>query len=402
MRKLVVLTAALIVVVAACSDSKSSTTSSGNTSSGGTYTVQLDPKTNAFNGEFGAFLPDALSAHPGDTVKFDLTHFSGVPHTVTFGTLVNQAVTKLDQLGPQAIPEQQENTPEMLNLPDVFPHKSPTSGPPDANQSAGQACFLANGVPPLSLTGSAPACPKVAQPDFDGTQSFYNSGLLMKDGASFTMKLANSIKPGTYSFICLVHRGEMTAKLTVAAPGASIPSPSDVNAAGTKQFNDLVAAATPAAQASQGASADKAELGTGDPQHPNVVVAQFGPKTVSIPVGGSVTWNEFAFHTLAIGATDADVGILSTAADGSVHLAKGGAPVGFPIPADLGDFPPPTGSGPTVVDLGTYDGTGYKNTGASGSVPPRFLSFKLTFSKAGTYEVRCLLHLDMKGEVKVG
>lgn len=405
MRKISVIAAAMALLAVGCSKSSTSSSSGSTTTSAAAtsqqYSVQIDGKTNAFTGEFGSFFPNSLSVHAGDALQFQLPSFSGVPHTVTFGTLVDKAVAKIDQLGPQALPDAQENSPEMLNLPDVFGHKNPTNGPPDANQSAAQPCYLATGVPPLSLTGSAPACPKAAEPEFDGTQAFFNSGVLGKDGASFTMKIAASTKPGTYSFICLIHRGGMTGKVTVAGPGASIPAPSDVATAGKKQFDDLVTAVTPAAQAAQKSTPDKATLGTGDPAHPEAVVAEFGPKSISIPVGGSVTWNEYAFHTLTFGATDADVGVISTAADGSVHLTKAGAPVGFNIPPNLSEFPPPANSKPTLVDLGTYDGTGFKSTGITGSVPPLFIAFKLTFTKAGTYVVRCLVHPDMKGEIKV-
>lgn len=403
---MVVAVLALVAVGCGKSNDKTSSDTTPTTAAAAgpkQYAVQLDGKADAFNGEFANFFPNTLSVHPGDTLQFNLPRFSGVPHTVTFGTLVDKAVAKIDQLGPTATPDAQENSPELLNLPDVFTHKNPTNGPPDANQSAGQPCYLATGVPPLSLTGSAPACPKVTQPDFDGTQAFYNSGVLGKDGATFSMKISANAKPGTYSFICLIHRGGMTGKLTVAAAGTTVPSPADVTAAGAKQQSDVIAAATPAAQAAQKLTATGAALGTGDPvKAPSVVVAEFGPKSLSIPVGGSVTWNEFAFHTLSFGATDADVGVLTTAADGSVHFAKGGAPAGFNVPASLGEFPPPANAKPTLVDLGSYDGTGYKSTGITGSVPPLFVSFKLTFTKAGTYVVRCLVHPDMKGEIKVG
>jgi plastocyanin len=405
MRRVGFIAIVAVLVATGCGSSTKETTTATTTGTAATgaqqFTVNLDGKTDAFNGEFGSFFPNTLSAHPGDTVKFALPRFSGVPHTVTFGTLVDSAVAKLDQLGPTALPDAQENAPEMLNLPDVFPHKN-AQGQPDANQSAGQPCYMDSGVPPLSLTGSAPACPKVAQPDFTGTQSFYNMGLLAKDGDSVSMKLAPTIKPGTYSFICLIHRGVMTAKLTVAPAASSVPSPADVTAAGTQQFNQQVTGVTPAAKAAQQTTPDKAALGTGDPKYPSAVVAEFGPKSISIPVGGSVTWNEFAFHTLAFGATDADVGALSKAPDGSVHLGKGGAPVGFTVPPNLFEFPPPPNGKPVLVDLGNYDGTGYHNTGITGSVPPQFVAFKVTFTKAGTYTVRCLVHPDMKGEIKVG
>jgi plastocyanin len=300
------------------------------------------------------------------------------------------------------LPAAQENTPEMLNLPDVFPH-GPPQGPPKPNQSAAQPCFLGTGVPPLALGGGAPACPKATQPAFDGTQAFFNSGMLTEDGDSFKVKLSSDIKPGDYSMICLIHRGTMTATMTVAPKADTVPSPDDVTAAGKKEFDALVAKVKPAAEAAQKATADKAALGTGDPTVPNVVVAEFGPKTISIPVGGSVTWNEFAFHTLSFNATDADVGVVSKQADGSWALApKSGPPIGFTVPPAAFIFPPADNAKPLLADLGSFNGDGFKSTGITGSVPPQFIAFKVTFTKPGTYTVRCLVHPDMKGDVKVG
>jgi plastocyanin len=194
----------------------------------------------------------------------------------------------------------------------------------------------------------------------------------------------------------------MTAKVTVAAKGDTIPSPSDVTAAGKTEFDGLVSKEKGPATAAQSNTADKATLGTGDPTVPNVVVAEFGPKTISVPVGGSVTWNAFAFHTLTFNATDADVGVVVKQADGSWQLSPKAGPAGFDIPPAAQTFPPPADSKPMLIDLGKYDGTGFKSTGLVGSVPPQFLAFKVTFTKAGTIPVRCLVHPDMKGEIKVG
>src|SRR5688572_26275920 len=118
------------------------------------------------------------------------------------GALVDAGVARLAQLGPRASLAAQESSPEMLRLPDAFPHEV-TGGPQDANQSAAQPCYLDRGVPPLSLTGGAPACLRRDQPEFDGTQSFYNSGVLMATGDSFTVPLATATKPGTYSLMCM-------------------------------------------------------------------------------------------------------------------------------------------------------------------------------------------------------
>jgi plastocyanin len=192
-----------------------------------------------------AYLPNTLSVHPGDTVTFRLPHFSGEPHTVTLGTLVDAAAARLLALGPQASVAAQENAPEMLKVPDVFPHT--ITGPPDANQSAAQPCYLDRGVAPLSLKGSAPACPKRAEPGFDGTQSFHSSGVLMDDGASYSVPLSTSIRPGTYNVICLVHRSAMTARIQVVDSRRAVQSQADLTTRGQQQLKRLVDALTPIA-----------------------------------------------------------------------------------------------------------------------------------------------------------
>jgi plastocyanin len=375
--------------------------------------VQLDGRADAFHGAFTAYLPNTLSVHPGDTVTFRLPHFSGEPHTVTLGTLVDAAAARLRALGPRASEAAQENAPEMLNVPDVFPHS--ITGPPDANQSAAQPCYLDTGVAPLSLTGSAPACPKRAEPEFNGTQSFHSSGVLMDDGASYSVPLSNGIRPGTYNVMCLVHRSAMTAQIQVVDPGQAVQSQAELSARGQQQLRRLVDALTPIAARAQTATAGGALSGAGDPSitHPviadptavNATVVEFGPRTISIPVGGTVTWTNFYFHNLAFGALDSDVGVLVKAADGSIHLSpKAGAPAGFEVPPQAGiNIPPPDAAQPLAVDLGSWDGSGFKNTGIIQSLPPRnTVTLTLAFTRAGTFSYRCLIHPDMKGDVKVG
>lgn len=397
-----VLVLLLALVATGCGKSKKSS-STATTAAGGasTYSVVLDGKSANYNGAFTAFFPNELSAHPGDTVEFSVPHVNE-PHTVALGTLVDAGVNKVKALGPTASFAAQENSPELLKLPDVFPHKN-GNGPPDANQSAAQPCFLATGVPPLSLTGGAPACPKVTQPDFDGTQAFYNSGALWNDGDSFKVKLSPTIKPGTYKLMCMIHRGGMTASLTVAPKAQSIPTPAEVTTKGKQQFDALDASLKAAADAGATTNGATVLAGIGDPKVFNALVAQFGPKEVTIPVGGTVTWNMFLFHSISFGYTAADVGVFTKAADGSIHLSpKAGAPAGINVPPAAFEFPPADTDKPIAIDAGSYDGTGQKSTGIVGSVPPAVISMKMTFTKAGTYTYMCLFHKDMTGTVKVG
>lgn len=403
-------TALVILVVAllagACGDDKKTTEKGTATTkpatAGKEVRVVLDGKTDAFVGEFPFFFPSSTTVHAGDTVRFDQPNASGVPHTVTLGTMVDQGVAKLNQLGPTASFEAQETAPEVAALPDIFTHKSPP-GPPVPNQSAAQPCFLATGQPPNSLTGGAPACSKVAQPAFDGTQTFYNSGAIFNDGDSFSMKLADSIKPGTYSIICLVHRGAMTGDITVVDKNTPTPTAAEVEAKGKQEFDAVVAADTPIAEKARKAPASAAFMGAANPEKfQQAVVAEFGPKEVSVPVNGSVTWTGIAFHTLTFNATDADVGAVTRDPNGVVAFNPKYAPAGFDVPADLADFPFPADSKPLTLDLGKVDSDAFKSSGVVPSLPPRLVSLKVTFTKAGTYPVRCLVHPDMKGEVKVG
>jgi plastocyanin len=400
MRKLSLSLVALALLAGACA--KTSTTSKPAAGGARTFNVQLDGKTDGFNGVFPAFFPKTFSAHPGDTIKFSLPHFNGEPHTVGLGTLVDKGVTKVEQLGPKGTFAQQESSPELLNLPDIFPHEVPKDGPPGANQSAGQPCFLDTGVPPLSLLGRAGPCPKRAQPEFNGTQSFYNSGVIQEDGASFTVKLKKDIKPGSYGLMCMIHRGGMTGRITVAAADQTVPSPDTVTKAGKDALDKLIAALKPAADSRAKVQAGHVAVGIGDPNVPEAIVAEFAPKTVTAKVGETVTFDQFFFHSISFNASDSDVGAFIKEPDGTVKLnEKAGAPAGVDVPESLFTFPPPDDGKPVTVDMGKWDGTGFKSTGVTGSVPPVLETAKIVFTKPGTYALRCLLHPDMKAEVRV-
>ena len=95
MRKHTVAFALLALLAAACSNKTTTGTGSRSSPSASpsaqpqgpqTFGVTLDGKTDSFNGEFGTFFPNSLSAHAGDTINFSLPRYSGVPHTVTVTT----------------------------------------------------------------------------------------------------------------------------------------------------------------------------------------------------------------------------------------------------------------------------------------------------------------------------
>ena len=88
-----------------------------------TFTINVDGTPSNANENFDAYFPRAITIHAGDTVKF---HWAGLgePHTTTFGSLVDTAVSTFNHLTPA---QQNANTPPPAMqaadaaLPQLFP-----------------------------------------------------------------------------------------------------------------------------------------------------------------------------------------------------------------------------------------------------------------------------------------
>src|SRR5947208_16219594 len=113
---------------------------SSSSSGGGTRAVQVDGTTDKYNGAFLAYFPKQVTVHPGDTVSFH-ENWTGEPHTVTMGTLVEDGLKAIKDAGPNA--QNGPPPPAFASLPTLLPQ-----GPGDAHQNAAQPCFLASGSPP--------------------------------------------------------------------------------------------------------------------------------------------------------------------------------------------------------------------------------------------------------------
>ena len=79
-------------------------------------------------------------------------------------------------------------------------------------QAAAAPCYLTTGSAPED--GAACTADEQQQTDFDGTQTYYNSGFL-PEAAVFKVKLSEDIAPGTYNYYCLLHREGMAGTITV-------------------------------------------------------------------------------------------------------------------------------------------------------------------------------------------
>lgn len=389
-------------VIALCVALGAAACSSGSSSTAGAKrTIQVDAKTSGFVAVVNDFFPLNLEARPGDTIHFVAPHISE-PHTITLGTLVNAAVQKLQQLGPNATVAQQLTTTELQQLPDVLPHRVSKKGAPSVNHSAAEPCFLDSGTPPTSETGGAPACPKRKQPDFDQSKSFYNSGALIHDGDSFTMRLSPKLRPGSYGVIDLIHPTVMRGTITVGPPGAKPPSPAAQQQAAGQQKDEVSNSLQPTVQLLRGKTGTTIGAGLSDPTINDAHVAEFGPASTSVPVGGTLTWSFTGTNTVSFNAPAGAQGLLRRASNGTVELNLAAWEAkGMTVPPDVLTYPPPDNAPPVTIDGGKWDGTGFLSTGTLNAVSPGAVSVTLTFTKPGTYHYACLVHTGMAGTVVV-
>jgi plastocyanin len=399
-RKAIILIVGLAFIASACGkdnkkDSKKAAKASAAAAT--TRTVNVDGQTDKFNSAFLAYFPNEVQVRPGDTVDFKEI-WTGEPHSVTMGTLVEAGLSAAKAVPKDAPPD----TPPpagFASLPTMLPE-----GPGDANQNGAQPCFLDSEKPPSDVKT---ACPKVAQPAFNGRQSYYNSGFL-PEGKVFSVKLADDVAPGQYHFYCNLHGPDMSGTITVKPKGSTIPSAADVENTGKAQLADHVSkleAPHTDAMAGKGLPAGATAVAGFGGEDQAALVNEFLPAVINTKVGQKVTWAVIGPHTISFGADPALQNFLTVAPDGAVHLnPKSMGPAGGPgVTPATPTGPPPTGPPKLgkVTDGGKYDGTGFKSSGFVPPGPPPFPGYSLTFTKAGTYSYNCLIHPKMGGVVKV-
>lgn len=400
-RRLLAAIGVVALVTSACgssdgSDGSAATTGPAEGRAGqgpATLPVRVDALPEDFSASFFAYFPQALTARPGDTVEF-VSDFTGEPHTVALGRIIDEALTALDAT-PAGTPVSEETRALLARAPSFFPPDA-TNADADPLPAAAQPCFLATGAPPQeSACVDQPRNPAA----FDGTQSFYSSGFL-PDEASFKLNLADDIAPGTYRFMCLVDRTEMTGTLTVVAPGTKIPSPAEVREQGDTEIAQAAERVRARAEKAKAITAPEAAV-AGAPGAEDEAPAAGArrvastlnvfPEELAVPAGGTVSWALHGAHMIAFNAPEDARPLYAFDADGVVRANKKGA---------LPSGSPPRQPGAEVVDGGRFDGTGFRNSGLL--VGEGDLSYRLTFTKPGTYTYKCLFHTDMEGRVKVG
>lgn len=384
----------------------------GACSSGGgnSRTIEVDNEYDEFAGTFRAFFPRDVTVKPGMTLKFH-QKWSGEPHTVTLGTEIQ------DRIEPEMLPIVRESTSREPDeskdfgpavnaaveaffgeLPFFFGEKGP-------NPPVAQPCYLDDGLPQGDK-----ACPKNADTEFDGDESYFNSGFIPYEGTSgneFELKIADDAKPGTYFYYCALHGAGMSGQIKVIKSGA-VPSQASLNKQAQKEIAEI---ANPL-----GAVLTKERAGDGDFKG-NLAgsgadslggikgqVNEFTPRTVQAKVNAPVKWTFIGAHTISFNVPPYfplyDVKKSGVVTENPKAYEPAGGWPGRTTPTDTGDGPPGSGAGPAEnVDAGKFDGSGgLKSSGADWQTGD---TYSVTFTKAGTYPMACLIHPGMIGKVVV-
>lgn len=406
-RRLAAILALVALVAGACgSDDDTNTTSTTGGSDTGkgaqTIPIGMDARTEGFASSWIHFFPHEVKAHPGDTLEFT-SKFTGEPHTVAFGTLIDEGLEAFGKLDPEHEGPPPPDVQAVLDkIPFVFNEEAASPDDELFIQAASQPCYLASEEPP---TKEACAKDKQEAPkEITGKERFLSSGFLA-DEESVSFKLSDDMAPGDYTFVCLVHGPEMTEKVTVVEKSTAIPTPAEVTMEGEHHLQEFVAKVKANADKVQTSTSAQAPAG-GFPEDEEVPSAGINvfPTEIVVKAGEKVTWTIDGFHVIAFNAPEDarpwlqfdDAGALVANKKSFVPAASPPIPEP-PAPAEGAseDGPPP----PLPVDAGTWDGRGFHNSGAPFSDGQ--LVYSLAFSKPGTYKYLCLVHPDMEGSVKV-
>ncbi|HUH08252.1 MAG TPA: hypothetical protein VML96_10660 [Egibacteraceae bacterium] len=410
---------AVALAISACSGA-------GSSDGAQTRQVLIDYVHDEVASSFLMYFPRNVTMHPGDTIEFR-QEWTGEPHSVTMGTLVDDMMTTIGPLLEQyadvpddEIPEEAweqfdavlESLPWMLDQSDLAE---------PVNQNAAQPCFLSEGGPPEDRHTPCDDADQ-EQPPFDGTHSYYNSGFIPYQGPQgnkFVVELAEDIEPGVYNYYCNLHGPLQSGTITVVEEDEEIPSAAEV----ARQTRDEIdAAAKPIIEGYEQAKVGPATDWSGRSVEPPLVgaapadpevhafVSEFIPETIQAQVGEPVSWSFVGGHTVSF-QVPTYFSQITLEEDGAVVFNPDALlPVngpGYPFPEgpppeaegeepDGAEASPPEPPPPVEVDAGEWDGETFISSGLFFDG-----SYSLTFTEPGTYPYACLIHPQMVGVVVV-
>ncbi len=384
---------------------------------GVTTTILVDYSHDEFPSFVAKNFPKQVAVHPGTELVFKQT-WTGEPHSVTGGTLVN---TLLEEVRPfmemvergEEIPDEPPKKLAKLER-TVAPATNHESEEFEFNQTGAQPCYLTRGQP----RQDGKPCKEQDQPVFTGKQSFYNSGLLPYEGPKgneYRVQLTDDIDPGSYWFFCNYHGPFQSTEVIVKPESEVVPSAEEISKLARNQINKVNKPFERIVE-----DADDGKLTWRDPELKRPLTIQgnfaglfnpaseqwhsinaFIPKRLTVAAGKKITWNLVGFHTISFGVPDY-FPIFTFEDNGTVtRNQKLDPPAGGAKEFDLPEeqLYVEGREEPIRFDAGTYDGKGFWSSGAIDAEP--WIEYSVRIAKPGTYRFACLIHPPMVGTVEV-
>jgi plastocyanin len=429
MRRVVVALILLSGAMTSCGDG-------GSSADGGEErSVLVDFRHDEFAGAFLQYYPEHLQIRPGDTVQFRQA-WTGEPHSVTFGKVVDDVVELLDRMSRYESVEDAvaagETMADIERFVESYGKLSAMTQEFTPTASGAQPCYVddmedAPVVRDIDTDEVDPdvPCPTKGrrQPAFTGRQALYNSGFIPYSGArgnSFTMPIADDATPGTYAYFCNYHFIFMGGTVEVVEAGTAIPSQSEVSRQARKEIeadaDQALAKVKAAARLGVGDTIEETVIGPAGEVDLEVtlplsgrsldnaidtlvIINEFFPRKFEVGVGEKVTWTlDGSLHTVSFNVPKYFPIFTVDEGDGEVHWdPRAYEPRGFDI--DRGRLPAyGEDAEPAHLDAGAWDGRGGFHS--SGALVPGD-TFSVTFTKPGTYPFACVLHPQMVGTLEV-
>lgn len=296
---------------------------------------------------------------------------------------------------------EEESEKAFEGLPSAFDEDEEGKG--FVTQNAGQPCYLSKGGPPEDQ-GKACTDAQQEQPVFDGTHSYYNSGIIPfegQQGNTYRVALSEDLEPGTYWFYCAVHGFGQSTELEVKPDDADVPSPAEVTRQARREINEIAEplekqyreAVSEGVVEVEGARIEGPFAGL--PGVGRAAIDEFIPKRRTVNAGEPITWKMMgADHTISFDVPEY-FPVVEFAEDGTVRLN----PKLQPSAGGASEPAEPEGEGVFEVDGGSYDGEGFWSSGLLGAQP--YVEYTLRITEPGSYRYACLIHPPMVGTVVV-
>lgn len=401
-------------------------------SSGEERSVLVDFRHDEFAGAFLQYYPEQVKVRPGDTVQFRQA-WTGEPHSVTFGKVVDGFIDIFPKLAeyptPEAAREAGETEEFVTNALDLYSKLPVMSDDFDIASAGAEPCYIddIDDVPRVRDPETDEVfvdaeCPTKGrrQPAFTGREAVYNSGFIPYSGErgnSYSVPIADDATPGTYQYFCNYHFIFMAGSVQVVEPGSSIPSQSEVSKQARRELDADADRALErvrdamdrrvgetlreTVQGPAGESVLEVTLplsGRSTDDETPVIINEFFPRKVTTKVNEEVRWTfDGSLHTVSFNVPKY-FPIFTVKKSGEVRWdPEAYEPVGWDLsfePRSFG-FEDPE---PLDLNAGRWDGKGGFHS--SGALLPGD-TFAVTFTRPGTYPFACVLHPQMVGTLEV-